>query len=126
MNGCEYLAGKSVLMVDDEEIVGDVIKEVLLPAVSVLDVVGDGAEALARIVERDYDIILLDIEMPKMSGMEFFRHLKNMKPHLASRTIFITGDTETPSTRSFILKSGCRYLDKPFMIRDLLKTMAGL
>lgn len=123
LDDCKPLAGMTVLMVDDDEIVGDVIKEVLSPVVSALDVVGNGTEALACIAERDYDVILLDIEMPGMNGMEFFKHLNNLMPRLAGRVIFITGDTETPSTRTFILESGCRHLDKPFMIKELVRVM---
>lgn len=119
----ERLAGKSFLMVDDEDIVVEVIEEVLAPVASRLETASNGMDALAKVSESDFDFILLDIEMPKMNGMEFYGYIKKLKPHLLKNIIFITGDTETDLTRNFINDSGCRFLDKPFMIRDLLMIM---
>ncbi|MBI5588735.1 MAG: response regulator [Deltaproteobacteria bacterium] len=120
----ETLAGRSVLLVDDEAIVVEVIREVIGPMVSVFASASNGIEALARILDRDFDFILMDIEMPRMNGIELYRHISETKPHLLKKVIFITGDTETEVTRSFIKKSGCLYLDKPFMIKDLLSVMS--
>lgn len=110
-------------MVDDEDIVVEVIEEVLAPVASRLETASNGMDALAKVSESDFDFILLDIEMPKMNGMEFYGYIKKLKPHLLKNIIFITGDTETDLTRNFINDSGCRFLDKPFMIRDLLMIM---
>lgn len=122
----QRLAGKSVLLVEDEEIVAEVIFEVLGPAVRSFHTAPDGVEALALVMERDYDVILLDIAMPRMNGMKFYEHLSALKPYLAGRVIFITGDTETEGIREFISTSGCRFLDKPFMVKDLMDVMAGI
>ncbi len=120
------LAGKSVLLVEDEEIVAEVISEVVAPCVRSFHTAPDGVEALANVMERDYDVILLDIAMPRMNGMVFYGHLRALKPYLMDRVIFITGDTETEAIREFIATSGCRFLDKPFMVRDLMGVMAGI
>lgn len=119
-------SGKSVLLVDDETIVVDVIREVLAPKVSVFESASNGIEALAKITDMDFDFILLDIEMPRMNGMELYRHLSEMKPHLTHCVIFITGDTETEATRVFIRKTRCLFLDKPFMLKDLFGVMSAL
>jgi len=119
------ISGRSVLMVDDEEVVVDVVREVVGDCVEVFDVAVDGIEALEKVMKRDYDFILLDIMMPRMDGMEFYKHLREIKPRLLPQIIFITGDTETESTQTFIRTSGCRFLDKPFMIKDLLEVLDG-
>lgn len=119
------LSGRSVLMVDDEEIVTEVIKEAMGPIVSAIETAKNGEDALAKVLERDFDYILLDIKMPKMNGMDFFRRMSSLKPYLAKRVIFITGDTESEITRSFIRTYGCSSLNKPFGIRELLNLMAG-
>lgn len=119
------LCGKSVLMIEDEEIVVDVIKEVVGGLVSVFEAARDGVDGLIKIMSKDYDYILLDVRMPRMNGIELYRHVSIHKPHLLRRIIFVTGDTESESTRMFIIRSGCRSLNKPFMIRELLETMAG-
>lgn len=120
------LSGRSVLLVEDEEIVAEVIFEVVAPAVRSFHTAPDGVEALAAVMERDYDVILLDIAMPRMNGMKFYEHLKRLKPYLLGRVVFITGDTETEGVREFISTSGCRFLDKPFMVKDLMGVMAGI
>lgn len=119
-------SGKSVLLVDDETIVVDVIREVLAPKVSVFEAASNGIEALAKITEADFDFILMDIEMPRMNGMELYRQLSETKPHLKRSVIFITGDTETEATRTFIMESGRLFLDKPFLLKELLCVMSEL
>lgn len=119
-------SGKSVLLVDDEAIVVDVIREVLAPRVSVFESASNGIEALAKITDADFDFILMDIEMPRMNGMELYRHIMETKPHLTHSVIFITGDTETEATRTFIRNTGCMFLDKPFMLKDLFFIMSAL
>lgn len=126
MKGFEEFKGlseKSILMVDDEEVVIDMIREVVGPAVSKLEIAVDGVDALLKIMERDFDFILLDIKMPKMNGIELYSYIKSIKPHLLGRIIFITGDTVSEAIRGFIAGTGCKILDKPFMIKDLLNTM---
>jgi len=122
----EIFCGKSVLLVDDESIVVDVIREVMGQMVSVFESASNGIEALAHLQDRDFDFILMDIEMPRMNGMELFKWLAETRPHLPGSVIFITGDTETEATREFIRKTGCMFLDKPFMLKDLFAVMAAL
>ncbi|MBI5887901.1 MAG: response regulator [Deltaproteobacteria bacterium] len=117
------LSGRTLLMVDDETVVIDVVKEVVGPAVGAFDTAADGVEALLKIMDADYDFILLDVKMPKMDGIEFYNHVKTMKPYLLTRVIFITGDTETERTRNFIRDTGCPSIDKPFLIKELLDLM---
>ncbi|MBI4948797.1 MAG: response regulator [Deltaproteobacteria bacterium] len=118
------LSGRSVLMVEDEEIVSEALKEVMGPIVSTVETARNGEEALAKILKRDFDYILLDIKMPRMNGMDFFRHMSVLKPCLTKRVIFITGDTESEITRSFIRANGGNSLNKPFGIWELLDMLA--
>ncbi len=117
------LSGKTLLMVDDETVVVDVVKEVVGPAMGAFDTAADGVEALLKIMDTDYDFILLDVKMPKMDGIEFYNYVKTIKPYLLTRVIFITGDTETERTRNFIRDTGCPSIDKPFLIKKLLDLM---
>ena len=118
------LSGKSLLMVDDEGVVVDVVREVVGPSMGVFDAAADGVEALLKIMDADYDFILLDIKMPRMDGIELYAYIKTIKPYLLPRVIFITGDTETERTRNFIRETGCPSIDKPFLIKELLDLMA--
>lgn len=120
------LDGKTVLLAEDEEIIVDVIREVVGPFVVALDIACDGPDALARIMRRDYDIILLDIKMPRMSGIALFSYIRDIKPHLLNRIIVITGDAESEHVKTFLKNSGCPNLAKPFKIKDLFEAMAGI
>ncbi|MBI4948798.1 MAG: response regulator [Deltaproteobacteria bacterium] len=120
--GC--LAGKSIMVVDDEKELGRAIKEGIGPKVASVECVHDGITAFDLMMEKDYDIILLDIKMPGMNGMELYRNINENKPYLAERIIFLTGDTVTETTESFIKLTGCGSLAKPFTLDVLLGSMS--
>ncbi len=117
------LAGKSVLIVDDEAGVLKAVKDGISPSVASVDEVSDGKAAFDLLMDNDYDLILLDIKMPGMSGIELYRRINEVKPYCAQRVIFLTGDIENDATASFLKLTGCRYLSKPFSIKDLLDAM---
>ncbi len=125
MQNADYskLAGKSVLIVDDEEGVLKAVKESLWPRMSGVDAFNDGYKAIDAVMDRDYDFILLDIKMPGINGMEFYRKISEAKPYLSERVIFLTGDTENETTESFVKLTGCRCLAKPFALTELLNVM---
>ncbi|MBI1912959.1 MAG: response regulator [Deltaproteobacteria bacterium] len=117
------LAGKSLIIIDDEEGVLRAVKEGIGQKVSDIEIANDGKAALDMMMDNDYDMVLLDIKMPGMNGIELYRHLNESKPYLAERIIFLTGDIENESTDSFIKLTGCRYLPKPFTMKELLNVM---
>jgi len=56
-----------------------------------VDVAADGEEALQRLQSRHYDVILLDIVLPKMSGIDVMESLRRDHPHILGRIIVVTG-----------------------------------
>jgi CheY-like chemotaxis protein len=88
-----------------------------------VDTVGNGEDGLARLSKNEYDVILCDFRMPGFSGMDFFRRIQSEKPHLASKIIFITGDTANPVTRRFIEENKLIILEKPFEVTDLIQVI---
>jgi len=73
-----------VLIADDHPIVRKGLKQILQDTVDIA-VIGEastGPEALQKVLEQDFDIVLLDISMPGRSGLEVLNELKNLKPHL--------------------------------------------
>jgi DNA-binding response OmpR family regulator len=117
------LAEKSVLVVDDEQGVVEAVMEGLGKNIMGIECATDGSSALDMIMDNDYDLILLDIRMPGMNGMELYKRISASKPYLAQRIIFLTGDIESESTRSFLKLTGCRFLAKPFTMDELLSVM---
>ncbi|MGA9756479.1 MAG: response regulator, partial [Desulfobaccales bacterium] len=83
------MANKDILIVDDEALVGESLKEMLTLEGFSADAVLDGQAALAKIKDDHYDLILSDIQMPDLNGIELLKELKGRSPDTA--VIFITG-----------------------------------
>jgi two-component system NtrC family sensor kinase len=111
--------GKRILVVDDEQYILDFFVEVFHTLPMVVDTASDGRVAMKKMQSNDYDLIVTDFKMPQMSGRDLFNWIKDHRPHLASRIIFVTGDTVSLETRSFFEDSQNRYLAKPFKIEEV-------
>lgn len=120
------LAEKSVLLVDDEEVVTDTVSEIISKWVRSVETASSAGSALELIKRSDYNFLLLDMKMPDMSGKELFEQVKDIKPELASRTVFMTGDTESADVRRFFAANKLKSLSKPFSVIDLLKLLAKM
>ncbi len=108
-----------VLAVDDEPMITDLLSRVLTGLGHEVDSASDGAEALRMINMSDYDAILLDVKMPGLGGPEVLRCIEGLRPELAERVLFITGDTVSPSTQAFFLEEDVDVLHKPFSLEEL-------
>ena len=116
------LAGLTVLVVEDEPALAAAVDEALSDAGFAVDRAGDGEEALRRVNEKAYDLIVCDLKMPKIDGMRFYHTLAPTQPDVARRVIFVTGDVAGTEAENFLQESGCRWLAKPFRLGDLLRT----
>jgi CheY-like chemotaxis protein len=103
-----------VLIIDDDVMVARSVERVLSAAHSVT-VVHSAAEGLARIAEGSrYDVILCDVMMPTMSGIELHRQLRAVAPSEADRLVFVTGCALLPEVRAFLDAVPNTCLEKPF------------
>ncbi|HXE79321.1 MAG TPA: response regulator, partial [Vicinamibacterales bacterium] len=117
----DALAGKRVLVVEDEPALAAAVADALMDAGFEVDRAGDGEEALAHVAERPYDLVVCDLKMPRLDGRAFYRAIAATAPDLAARVIFVTGDVVGPDAERFLDESGCRWLAKPFRLGDLLR-----
>jgi two-component system cell cycle sensor histidine kinase/response regulator CckA len=115
-------AGAAVLVVEDEVALGTAVAEALVDAGFIVDRAGDGLEALERVRARAYDLIVCDLKMPRLDGPSFFRELEKENAPMTRRILFVTGDVAGTDAERFLEDSGCRWLAKPFRLRDLLRT----
>jgi signal transduction histidine kinase len=115
-------AGSVVLVVEDEEALGAAVAESLGDAGFAVDRARDGEEALMRVKARVYDLIVCDLKMPRVDGMAFYRALERDHPDAARRIVFVTGDVAGTEAEQFLEETNCRWLAKPFRLRDLLRT----
>ncbi len=103
---------RRILVVDDDPAIGRVLGRVL-PEHDVQGCIS-AAEALRRAAAERFDVILCDLMMPEMTGMEFHERLARSVPGLAARTIFVTGGPFTPAASAFLERTANSHLPKPF------------
>ena len=108
-----------ILVVDDDPLVGTTLRRVLEREHEVT-VVESGREALTLIGAGErYDVILCDVMMPQMTGIELYAEVGRSAPDQQARMIFVTGGTFTPKARSFFDKAPNALIEKPFNLRNL-------
>ena len=113
------------MVVDDDATVARTLRRLLKE----YDVHTDnsGREALALSSEHVFDVIICDLMMPEVSGMEVFARVSERCPDIASRFVFMTGGAFTPQAREFLKQTSLVCLEKPFelrQIRDLVRERA--
>ena len=119
----EDVKGARVLLVEDERSLAAVVAESLVAAGLVVDHAADGAEALSRLRQYSYNVVVCDLKMPRVDGMTLYRAIAATTPALARRVIFVTGDVAGTDAERFLEDSGCRWLAKPFRLGDLLRAV---
>lgn len=117
----EAFKGLRVLVVEDEPALAVAVSEALEDAGFTVDRAGDGEEGLTRLTEASYDLIVCDLKMPRIDGMQFYRAMAAATPALARRVIFVTGDVAGTDAERFLEETACRWLSKPFRLGDLLR-----
>ncbi|MHB0877964.1 MAG: hybrid sensor histidine kinase/response regulator [Anaerolineae bacterium] len=115
--------GMRVLVVEDETAVAAVLQRLLVKRGCKVSVANSGVEALRLVSGQSFDAIISDIRMPEMGGIALWENLRNDYPELASRVIFVTGDTANADTSEFLKNAGQPILPKPFGAEDLAKAI---
>lgn len=115
-----------VLVVDDDEHVGIIIRALLMDAGYEVDIALDGLQGLDSARKCRPDLIISDLQMPRMGGLEFRREALR-DPRLAETPfLFITAYQESLETLAGILQSEDRALHKPIEPADLLRVLEEL
>ena len=119
----EPAPGGSILLVEDETALATAVMDALSDAGYLVEHAGDGEEALIKVRDQAFDLVICDLKMPRLDGMAFYRTLAMAVPGLARRVIFVTGDVAGTDAERFLADSGCRWLAKPFRLADLLRAV---
>jgi signal transduction histidine kinase len=110
-----------ILIVDDDETVCNSLKEFLSNHYSDITLAFGGRDAVRVLAKEKFDLMLLDLLMPDMSGGEVMDFIKREK--LDVSIIVITGHSSTESAVAALRKGAHDYLQKPFSLEDLLSTV---
>lgn len=108
-----------ILVVEDESSLRELIANILLLDHHEVDTVRDGAEALYRIEQRAYDLIISDLQMPNLDGPGLYTALRKRFGEALPRVIFVTGHAEADKFVPFLAETGDPVLTKPFSVEDL-------
>lgn len=103
-----------ILVVDDETNICRVLQRVLEQNGHEVDAVTDAATAIQRMQANTYDLVLLDIRMPGMSGIDLYQRMTAVDPDFRDKVVFLTGDIISPRNKSFLEDSGVSFITKPF------------
>ena len=81
--------------------------------------------ALEQIDEHAFDVIVCDLMMPELTGMQLYEAVRERDKALAARMVFITGGTYTKASQQFVEETGVDCLTKPFRARDVRRLVAA-
>ncbi len=112
---------KKVLIIDDENSIRRTLREILEFEKYQVDEASDGLDALSKVKKSDYDIILLDIKMPKMDGMDTLERLQILVPDIP--VIMISGHGTIETAVEAVRKGAFDFISKPPDLNRLLITI---
>ncbi|MEK6599582.1 MAG: response regulator [Deltaproteobacteria bacterium] len=113
---------RRILVIYNGRIILELLAAILSEEGYEVDAAGNGEGGLKMAYCKEYDIIISDIDMPVMDGIEFCRRLIEKTPSIKQRILLITGNKNREAD-TLLKETGVRYLLKPFKTIDLLKAV---
>jgi len=114
-------ATKTVLIVDDEPAIVRMLKDALgvfrHEHAYKVEIARDGADALVELQRGQYDLVLLDMYMPRMTGLELLEHMRSLKMQIP--VLMLTGNDNTRSAADALASGIFAYIPKPFDLQHL-------
>jgi len=118
---------KTILLVEDDAFIREACCEVLRVSGYSVDSATDGFDALRKIEGATYDLIVVDINMPQVNGIDFYLRTVRENYDMKNRFLFITGDSYgEQEALNLYLKADRTVLRKPFTKEDFLKNVKDI
>jgi DNA-binding response OmpR family regulator len=117
---------KRVVVVDDDEAIGPAVRLLLAPEGIDVDSLEDGQSALPDLLREPPDLVILDINMPGMSGWELCAILRRQSATQTIPVLFLSGRHEVKDRITAMQLGGSDYLTKPFGGDDLRRRVRSL
>jgi DNA-binding response OmpR family regulator len=118
------MARKAVLIVDDEKNIRMTLSQAIVSAEMETDTAVNGEEALAKLQERDFALVLLDLKMPGIDGMDVLRWIGENRPD--ARVVIITAHGTIDSAVEAMKHGAVDYIQKPFAPADIREIVARI
>jgi len=109
-----------ILVIDDEKIVCDLIGQILSTKNYGVRSVMSGGAGLEALEEKEFDLVIVDLNMIGIDGYQIHRWICEHRPHLLARLIFTTGNIYDHRVETLMEETGAACLAKPFSIDKLL------
>jgi DNA-binding response OmpR family regulator len=106
-----------ILIVDDDTIIADILKDLLSDEEKSVDVCYDGEPAIERIQRTLYDLIIVDLVMPKIGGLEVLKYAKKANPDVI--VIIVTGYASLETAIAAIKEGAYDYIRKPCKLDEI-------
>jgi CheY-like chemotaxis protein len=113
-----------ILVAEDHPINQKLMKHLLGRMGHVVDIASDGIQALQRLHDADYDIVLMDLHMPGMGGVEAAQHIRRLWPQGGPKVVFVTADTAETAQAACLAAGVASYIEKPVDREALLRELA--
>jgi len=110
-----------ILVVDDEESLRTVLSSELINEGYEVRTAADGDDAIVEMRNADFDLVLLDIKMPRMNGFEVLKHIK--ENHARSKVVMLTGFADLKNAIESKKLGADDFVSKPYDLVDLLTTI---
>jgi len=117
------MAKKRIIICDDEEGVRESLKLILEDDYD-LSFAATGSEAIEKVKKQPADLIVLDIKMPKMNGLETLKHLRKVSP--TTKVIIASGYRSVEAANEAMKCGASDYIVKPFESKEVLEKISAI
>ncbi len=114
---------RRALVVDDEANIASLLQEILGYVGFETDIANSGKEALHKLLDNDYEVVICDLRMPEMDGQNIYREICHSHPSLKDRFILTTGDVADPNAKQFAERNDIQLVPKPFTRQGILEAV---
>ena len=118
---CMALTGTRVLLVEDDTVLARICSRGLTAAGYVVDVASDGAEGFARVLAAPYDVVVSDVCMPRMDGLDLLQQVRRMRPRV--QVVLMTARLDEQTYVHAREMGAVRYLLKPMTMEQLARAV---
>jgi DNA-binding response OmpR family regulator len=114
-----------ILVVDDDPMMGTTLRLALEDDYDV-SVSGSAENAMSVLTSEAFDLVLCDLMMPRTSGIDLHRWLRDRDPAAADRMLFMTGGAYTDQAARFLREDAREHVEKPFRVEQLLRKIQSM
>ncbi len=120
-----WLRGVRILVADDEPLICKIVERACTNQGAIVVGVEDASAAQQALLEQDFDLVLLDVRMPRGGGAAVFRSIRSRHARLVPRTMFMSGELSTDMAE-LVGRGYAGILHKPFDLGELLDALEGI